>query len=139
MKKIVMQMIAIAFTGASDANAVTHAEEMVFIYSDICQHGETGDLLGDRVIIIRSEEQDYVVLQTAEGVAMPPSLGEANIDGGKFKFFVTSYSEPPITFVGEISPTNITGTFSNGRTDRLGHQKFNLTRQPNKMVVPPRC
>ena len=113
--------------------------DVVAIYSDVCYHAESGDLLGDRVFLFKSQDRSYVVLQTAEGVFTPPNLGEAIINGDRIRFELQQSSEPSISFVGKITPEAITGSFRNGRTDRLGHQTFHLARQPAEEKPFPKC
>jgi hypothetical protein len=113
--------------------------DVVAIYSDVCQHAQSGDLLGDRVFLFKSQDRSYVVLQTAEGVFTPPNLGEATINGDRIRFELKPPSEPAIIFVGKITPEAITSSFRNGRTDRLGRQTFHLARQPAEEKPFPKC
>jgi hypothetical protein len=55
--------------------AAQERRDVMAIYSDVCRHADSGDLLGDRIFLFKSQDRLYVMLQAAEGVFTQPNLG----------------------------------------------------------------
>jgi hypothetical protein len=115
------------------------ADEILSIYSDLCAKTLGGDLVGQRILLLNSGSETYVMLQTAQGELMRPENGEALIEGDEIKLVIDRGSDPKLSFQGKITPQMITGSFSDGRKDARKSKIFHFRRQPNKITLPPLC
>jgi len=115
--------------------------ETALRYSNICFHEESGDTVGFRVLLVRAypwssgREIFHIIFQDAEGYLQLPVLGSGSIADGHIWFSIpqpnAQGSEPPISFGGEITPEEITGSFDgSGWTDGRGNRLvFHLKRE----------
>lgn len=64
---VLMTVLLVAGAGAAPATPFT-------LYSDVCYHRESGDILGTRIGILRLPEGRYLYLQFAEGDFVAPQM-----------------------------------------------------------------
>jgi hypothetical protein len=89
------------------------ATEDFSLYSDACWHVEAGDLLGQRIGIMRLSDNPYVFFQEAGGDWSRPSIAKASADDlkrGKLVFTISDRGKP-ISFSGTINERMVTGRF----------------------------
>jgi hypothetical protein len=112
----------------------------VLAYSDMCVHDESGDLIGDRIILLRFPDGDYVYVQSAEGEIQPPQVTKAIISRNDSDIiFRVSKPEGTGTFKGTITKEALTGKFENGWLNRLGSTLFRLPRIVGRQHSYPKC
>lgn len=114
-------------------------EETITVYGDMCAKTADGDLMGLRLFLLDSGSDFYVLLQTAQGELMRPDLGDATVKEGEIRFNIQHDGEARLSFKGKITPGMITGSFSDGRTDRHKAKTFHFKRLPNKKAPLPLC
>lgn len=111
------------------------------LYSDVCHHRESGDILGTRIGLLKLPEASYVYLQSAEGVFMPPQLiklGPDDLKGGRLAFSAQILAKgPPSSFHGRITDAALTGTFDNTLPSDERH--LNLRRIASGKKGLPDC
>jgi hypothetical protein len=130
---------ALLLGGAAPMSVAAQApKEEVAIYSAMCVHPE-GDLLEDRVILVKSFGDYYVLFQTSGGWAQPPFLGPAVIAGSSFNVEVHLRGEAPTSFHGTITPQEITGGFLNGRKNSFGSPIYHWKRKSIDPYTVPDC
>jgi hypothetical protein len=112
------------------AHAADSESGGIRLYSDICFHEESGDVLGVRIGILNLEEGPYVLYQEAQG-----GLGQAQI----IKIDPRDIANSKITFSiqdggvsnkfrGSITANRITGRFDSYRAGARGNVVFKLDR-----------
>lgn len=113
----------------------------VAVYSDICVHPESGDLLGDRVVVMRFVDGDYVLFQTAEGVIAAPQVAKATVDlrGGDIRFSVLEAEKVIANFKGKMTSSTLTGSFDNGWKNRFGEKMLKLPKINDQLRTFPAC
>lgn len=83
------------------------------IYSDLAIHSETGDLLGQEIIIVLSNRGYYAIVQLSEGEPMVPQISKiSNLENGKISFDFKNGSGQTVTFVGTVSATHLAGVLN---------------------------
>ena len=94
-------------------------KEFLAVYSNMCVHPKSGDLLGERMIVFRSghpfeKEQVWVLYQSGEGVLSEPIFERAAIDGDDLRVMLhfPAPSNVVRTFVGKITPAAISGSYA---------------------------
>jgi hypothetical protein len=132
---------ACAFTCSAHAEAPQPDTAGILAYSDMCLHGESGDLIGDRVILLRFPDGDYVYVQSAEGEIQPPQLAQAIVsrNNSDIAFRVSKPNGATGTFKGTITEEALTGAFENGWLDRAGKPIFRLPRIISRQQNYPKC
>ena len=87
------------------------------LYSDVCYHRESGDILGTRIGVLKLPEDIYLYLQFAEGEFSPPQLiklGPNGLKAGQLAFSAQIGAKGPASsFRGHITDTALTGAFDN--------------------------
>ena len=128
--------LVVALSLASPALAVTTKQkEMVTIYSNVCYHEESGDLIGELMLILRQYGDTYVVYQEASGILTAPQPIKAKVDGDRIDIELPTASPGyVVTFSGKLTDKAIIGRFSNAR-DKV----VRLARQPNVSRGAPDC
>jgi len=123
-----------AFAGPLDESAA-------LIYSDVCVHPESSDLLGDRVVLMRFPDGDYVYFQTAEGVFGPPQIVKAVVasNGTDIEFKVSDLDKAAANFKGRLTEEALIGSFDNGWQNRVGSPVFRFLRVAERQPRFPRC
>ena len=112
----------------------------VIVYSDICVHPESGDLLGSRVVVMRFVEGSYVLFQMAEGVLEAPQSVAATIDkNGDILFRLPESEKVLATFKGKMTDQSLTGTFDNHWTNGFGKKTFQLPKVAGPQRSFPPC
>jgi hypothetical protein len=115
-------------------------KDAVLVYSDVCIHGETGDMLGDRVVVLRFADGDYAYIQTAEGVMQPPQISKATISNNvDIKFSVSGPNKAIAIFRGKLAEDALSGTFTNNWKSRSGTSLFRLPRIVDRQNRLPEC
>lgn len=105
-------------------------------YTDACYHPYTGDLLGDRLTLLRSPEGYAVKFQLAQGELGPAIEGRATIGGDALTFELDTKDGKRLSFSGKITPEEITGQFSNGRLSFSGKPEVHWRRVAiNEFVI----
>jgi hypothetical protein len=86
----------------------------VRVYSSVCVHPESGDLLGARLVLLRFAEHDYAVFQLAQGQMGPTDTSIAEVsDKLKITFDATGADDKPVTFRGTLADATLSGKFDN--------------------------
>ncbi len=114
----------------------------ILVYSDVCIHDESGDLLGTRIVVLRFPEGDYVHFQLAEGVLLTPEVAKADIseDGTRIRFHVSGPRDKSVAFDGRMTAKSLIGNFEQGGWEGLsGDAIFNLPRVDIGQVGFPEC
>jgi hypothetical protein len=121
--------------------AAPQEESGVSVYSDICAHAESGDLLGARVVVMRFKEGDYVLFQMAEGVIEAPRLGKAIMDSksGEIVFRIPESEKLIATFKGKITEQSLIGSFDNNWVNGAGAKTFRLPKIAGRQRSFPEC
>lgn len=153
MKRITSRLVC-SLIGISLLMPSAHAEMplalgTIRIYSSICVHPESADLLGIRIVILRFPAQDYVLFQMAEGELEQPQLYTAYFDpqSSGIEFQVRFGSSTHVnrineesansggvqiaTYRGAVTDETLTGQFDYGSLDQpIGRALPQLTDRP---------
>jgi len=138
MKRLVIYMCVTALTvvvlpvhlfAAQNTDSTPNPIRVTGVYSTLYLNKEEGDLLGIEVMITKTEKNYYVVFQSAEGVALPPVVTKAVVDGNTIMFKVNEPGGYSGTFRGRIKQTGIEGGFVNGQRDPFMRKTFLLPRK----------
>lgn len=81
------------------------------IYSDLAFHEESGDVLGEELIIVFSRDGYFVVFQSSEGEPTVPVVTPAQINGQKIVFMLPAPMAERGEFIGKISRNGLVGKF----------------------------
>jgi hypothetical protein len=125
---VALIILAALFLGVSyaDENPV----KITGIFSDMEFISESGDVLGQEVIIGFSRDGYYVVFQESEGVPSIPIVTLAKVTGSSITFKL-SPTNPADEFRGIISEKELVGAFQNhGKTYRLKRKNSYWQRLP---------
>lgn len=137
MRRIVLAMVACLLL----VSPIAIADERVAIYSNVCWHAEAGDLLGDRIGVLRLSDSPYVFVQSASGEWETPFLAKASADDlkrGKLNFVITD-GPKSIHFHGTISEKSVTGQFDGWRDDKGKPLVVRLVRSMASKKRVPNC
>jgi hypothetical protein len=128
--------VVAALSLTSPALAVTAKQkEMVTIYSNVCYHEESGDLIGELILILRQYSETYVVYQEASGILTAPEPIKAKVDGDRIDIELPEATPGyVVTFSGKLTDKAIIGRFSNAP-----EKVVRLTKQPNVSRGAPDC
>ena len=123
------------------APGASQEDSSIAVYSDICYHSESGDVLGNRVVVMRFKEADYVLFQMAGGEVGDPQFGKATIDpkSNEIIFNIPISEKATATFKGRMNGQFLTGTFDNGWQNRSGEKAFRLPRIVGRQRSFPEC
>jgi hypothetical protein len=119
---------------------VSYADEnsvkITGIYSNLAYISESGDVLGQEVIVGFSKDGYYVIFQESEGVPSVPIVTSAMVTGASITFKLSA-TNPDDEFRGVISERELVGSFRNhGKTYHLRRKDSYWQRSsPQK---PPR-
>ncbi|WP_143271662.1 hypothetical protein [Bradyrhizobium mercantei] len=136
---------AFSLIAGTFANAAPTDDSVAAVYSDVCYHPESGDLLGMRVVLLRLKEGDYVVHQLAEGQLGDPQIGAATVDPKKgdilFKVALEGSNGQVMTFRGKVTAQALTGNFdnSNWTNRKKGEKTLRLPRIVGRQQSYPIC
>jgi len=136
MPRFFLILLLCLLAAVRNVPAAADAASNFILYSDICVHAETGDLLGTRIGLIKLSDATYAFFQVAEGVTESPQinkLSSGDIKDGKIAFPVLIAGKSKI-FQGTITNTAITGNFSDHSFGPSGKTVFHL----NKVAMPER-
>ena len=120
---------------------VATAAESFSLYSDVCWHVEAGDLLGQRMGIMRLSDNPYVFFQEAEGDWSTPSIAKASAEDlkrGKLVFTITDRKKP-VSFSGTINEKMVTGKFDGLLDFKDKPLVVHLKRVPPSKKGAPNC
>jgi len=128
------RFIPVLVFGLLTAISEARAAESIAIYSDACIHGESGDLVGVRIAVVRLGDAPYFFVQWAEGehFGQPEmnKLSPEDLSKGKLNFAIRN-GQNPARFSGRITEKAVTGSFDNkGLMRDLGTKVLNLPRVP---------
>jgi hypothetical protein len=109
------------------------------LYSDVCYHRESGDILGTRIGILKLPEASYLYLQSAQGAFTPPQLIKlepGDLKDGRLTFSTRILLKgPQSSFHGRVTDAALTGTFDNALP--FDERRLNLRRiSPDKKRFP---
>jgi hypothetical protein len=106
------------------------AEPEIFsLYSDLCRDKATGDLIGDRLVIVHLDKT-YGLYQTGTGAGISkPILVPVSIVNGVISFTVDLPDIFSGIFSGKITPSLVSGEFKNSHGERLGFGAISLPRR----------
>ena len=123
------------WSGAALAASLPNSSaELVTIYSNLCMHSESGDVLGERLILIWEDGTPQTVLfQTIAGWPRQSELVSAEFDGDVLTFALSGADKA--TFEGKITPKEVIGSFSDGRQSSFGGKVFHWVRSENSYKV----
>ena len=126
---------------ASAAIAAPQLDDTFTVYSDLCYHAESGDLLGTRAVVMRFKEGSYVLFQVAEGEIQAPQVVKIILDpkGNDVAFGIAESEKSIANFKGKITDQLLTGSFDNNWQDRSGKKTFRLPRIVGKQRSFPDC
>ena len=122
---------------ASGAFAMDRLPESFVVYSNVCVHRETGDLLGTRIALLRFSDGAYVLVQSAEGELEAPDtikLAEDPWKTSRLRFAMTGSQK---IFHGTLSPGALSGNFDEAGLNSLGRPVKALPRSAEKFF--PEC
>lgn len=137
MRRIAAILVLSFLPGVTAATAA----ESFSLYSDACWHVEAGDLLGQRIGIIRLSDNPYVFFQEAEGDWGAPSIAKASADDlkrGKLAFTFSRRGKP-ISFSGTIDGKMVTGKFDGLLDFKDKPLVVHLRRVPPSKKGAPNC
>ena len=132
-----LRLCCVLFGSLLTASAQAQVPSMT-VYSDICMHEETGDLLGTRVALLKLPDATYVFFQLAEGELSPPVIGKLLQRGETIAFEVDLYGKT-LKFIGTLTNTAITARLSNNGLSPSGSEVFRLPRIRDTTASIPRC
>jgi hypothetical protein len=98
---------------ANPTSAQKAAVKVTGVYSSLTFNKETGDVVGEEVIVGVAREGHYVVFQTSEGAPSLPVVVSAKVDGTRIKFTLPAPMATWGEFEGVISRHELVGKFSN--------------------------
>lgn len=108
----------IVHVGAATAGELK--QRITGIYSDLTYHEESGDVLGDEVFVVFSNQGYFVVFQGSEGAPYRPVVVPAQVDGASISFVLPPQVDPRGAFSGQLVNDELVGTFkNNGQSIRL--------------------
>jgi hypothetical protein len=121
------------------AVAVEWAPENLAVYSNVCVHRQTGDLLGTRIALLRFADATYVYVQIAEGELETPQVIKLSDDPWKTSHlqFVMMGDGAPRVFRGALSSNALSGNFEEAGLNTIGHPVTRLPRSTEKYF--PEC
>ena len=108
----------------------TQTGEPAAIYSSVCVHPETGDLLGFRVVVMHFPDTTYIMFQAAEGSMDPPELTEATLYGHTVAFALRKSLRG--SFSGTITEKSLRGQLRVASAQ----EALNLPRQLRIAPIP---
>lgn len=118
----ILVVLSVLFAAQAFWGAASAAESFA-VYSDVCLHRETGDLLGTRIALMRFADATYVFVQIAEGQLEEPLVSEMSGDPartGRLEFKLAD-GGTPISFRGKISDGAVIGRFEPTALGRVFH------------------
>ncbi|HZQ01164.1 MAG TPA: hypothetical protein VFB13_16595 [Reyranella sp.] len=83
------------------------------VYSSVCYSVQSGDLRGERLIILNSHAQHFAIYQQTGGEFGFPIWGKAEIRGNHFRFIAQNRYGSVLEFEGTITPDYVDGHFAN--------------------------
>jgi hypothetical protein len=139
MLRFIILLLAL-YVAACDC-AMAESNEDFVLYSDICAHSETGDLLGTRIGLINLFDSTYVFFQVAEGRLESPQVSKLSTGGlGKGKLsFPVSIAGKAKMFQGTVTNAAIIGNFDDQSFGPTGNSVFHLKRTSALDKTLPRC
>lgn len=81
------------------------------IYSSLSFNEESGDLLGNELIVVFSKNGYVVIYQSSEGDPSVPVITQAIINGREISFLLPDTITTQGIFTGEISSKGLNGKF----------------------------
>lgn len=98
---------------SAGAAAAPPAKETASIYSNLCYNIASGDVDGERLLLVDAYTYKFVIFQWAAGdrVSFPEAV-EAKVTGDQIEFQVSKFSGRTLTFQGKITPEAIIGSFT---------------------------
>ncbi len=113
------------------------------LYSDICLHSESGDLLGTRIVVLRLRDGDYVYFQPSEGWPRSPVGAKAAIadNATDIEFHVAEPGQPAIDFKGKLTDQFLSGRieYDDGAGKKWLGDPMRLPRIDNPKNGFPNC
>lgn len=104
------------------------------MYSDLCRDQRTGDITGDRVIIVRLDK-DYVLYQSGTGGGISqPVFVPVVIRSGRLDFTVDVPDLFSGAFSGTVTASRLVGEFKNAHGEKLGFDGIALPRKESLQV-----
>lgn len=85
------------------------------VFSSLHFNNESGDLLGEELIILYSKDGYNVIFQTSEGEPTAPVITKAEIEKDIIKFILPPPLDMNGKFSGEISKEKIIGRFERNK------------------------
>ena len=119
MRSLLTCVISVAVFALPTLAGAEKPKEFLAVYSNMCVHPESGDLLGERMIVFRSghpfeKEKVWVLYQRGVGVLSEPLFEVAEIDGDSFRIDIHFPSADRYfrKLVGRITPDTIEGRYT---------------------------
>lgn len=82
----------------------------IVVFSSLCVHPESGDIIGDRVILMEFPEGSYVLYQSGNGVVESYS-GNAIVISENFLKFSVIIDDEDYIFTGKMRKNSLSGNF----------------------------
>ncbi|MBV8534972.1 MAG: hypothetical protein JO128_05235 [Alphaproteobacteria bacterium] len=120
---------------AAAAAAAPPDKEIATVYSDLCYNDASGDVDGERLLLVDAYTYKFVILQwAADNKLRFPQAVEAKIAGDQIEFQVADLDGKALTFKGEITPEAITGSFTINPAEKSRYR-----RVTNEIRAVPDC
>jgi hypothetical protein len=128
---------ALVLSTSASWSAPQHPNSML-LYSDVT---ESGDVLGNRLVVLKLRGGEYVFLQEAQGQLFAPQVGTAVIDPKKddFSFQITESDKLIATFKGKMTEKFVTGVFETKGVNGVTQTNFKLPRIVDRQQRFPDC
>jgi hypothetical protein len=120
-------LLAMSLAWSGPVSAAT-APMVVRLYSDMCVHPESGDLLGTRIMLLDLNDGPYLIFQEAEGAMGTPEI--VRLERGALEGKALNFAVGPkhSRFHGTLTDREITGRFQDGRLGTAGKAGLRLKR-----------
>jgi hypothetical protein len=132
-------LVFLCFAPSSAADA--QPQYFIRLYSDICLHPESGDLLGTRIIVLKLRDGNYVYFQPSEGEPGLPASAKAVINVTDIEFHVAEPDRPTVDFKGKLTDEFLNGRieYDNGAGRKWLSEPMQLPRIGNLQNGFPNC
>lgn len=111
LRSAIISVLSFCLMFPAFASPLQKHEELFSLYSDICYHKESGDVLGLRVgVLWLGPYEPFVFVQHGEGDMGQARLAKLDRKGARISFTITEDGKTH-RFSGTISETEIVGRF----------------------------
>jgi hypothetical protein len=119
-------------TGAA---AAPSDKETAIVYSSLCYNDASGDVDGERLLLVDAYTYKFVIFQwAADNKLRFPQAAEAKITGDQIEFQVTDFGGKSLTFKGTIAAEAISGSFTINPAETVRYSRI-----ANEIRAVPNC